>query len=212
MNASETKIHGRRTAALGTRLIEKPVVYRLWQAPFAGRKFRPVKRHNDIGAAREVLDVGCGPGTNAQWFHESRYLGLDINPSYVETARRRHRREFAVADVTTWTPPEDRRPDFVLINSFLHHVDTPAVRRILARLREVTASDGHVHALELVLPERPSPARLLARWDRGDYARPLEEWRSLLSEHFEPVVFEPYPLGPPGLTLWSMVYFKGRPR
>ena len=33
--------------------------------------------------------------------------------------------------------------------------------------------------LELVLPEKRSIARLLARWDRGKFARPLEEWQSL---------------------------------
>ncbi len=70
--------------------------------------------------------------------------------------------------------------------------------------------DGHVHILELVLPAKPSAARLLARMDRGEFPRPMEEWRQIFSDVFEPVVFEPYPLTGLGTTLWEMIYFKGK--
>jgi hypothetical protein len=43
------------------KLLEKTVVYRLWQAPFAEAKLAPVLANNDITTARRVLDVGCGP-------------------------------------------------------------------------------------------------------------------------------------------------------
>ena len=45
-----------------------------------------------------------------------------------------------------------------------------------------------------------------------DYPRRLGEWRELFTEFFELEVFFPYPLGVPGLCLWNMVYFKGRPK
>ena len=86
------------------------------------------------------------------------------------------------------------------------------VRRILAHLATLLTDDGHLHALELVLPERPSVSRQLARYDRGEYPRPLAEWRELFGESLEPVVFEPYPLVGLGVKLWDMVYFKGRAR
>ena len=60
-------------------------------------------------------------------------------------------------------------------------------------MRGLLTTDGHVHALELVLPENRSVARRLAAWDRGDHPRPLGEWERLFSVHFEPVVVEPYP-------------------
>ena len=194
------------------RLLERTAVYRLWQAPFAEAKFEPVRRHNDIGAARRVLDVGCGPGTNTARFNHAEYLGIDINPAYIEDARRRHGREFLVADATTYTVSADQRYDWILLNSFLHHVETADVRRILSHLATLLTPDGHIHILDLVLPAGPSAARLLARWDRGRFARPLEEWRGLFTQSFEPVVFEAYPLKGAGLTLWNMVYFKGKAR
>ena len=197
---------------LAARLLDHTWVYRLWQAPFAEQKLAPILAHNDLRAVRRVLDVGCGPGTNTHHFAHADYLGIDYNPRYVESARRRHQRTFVVADVTTYTVPPSERFDFILANSFLHHVHTPGVEQILAQLADLVSEDGHVHILELVLPDHASVARLLARWDRGDFPRPLAEWRRLFSARFEPVVFEPYALTALGAPLWRMVYFKGRAR
>ena len=158
-----------------------------------------------------VLDVGCGPGTNTGHFGHADYVGVDINPRYIAYARRRYGREFLVADVTAG-PDLGARFDCVLVNSFLHHVDDAEAHRVLRHLAPLLTTDGHLHALELVRPVGRSVARLLARLDRGAHARPLGAWRALLATHFEPVVFEPYRLGALGMTLWHMVYFKGRAR
>lgn len=194
------------------RLMGHALAYRVWQAPFAERKLVPLFAHNDLQRARRVLDVGCGPGTNTHHFAGADYLGIDFNRGYVESARRRHGRDFIVADVTTYRVPADRRFDLILANSLFHHIDDASTRRTLAHLATLLTDDGHVHILDLVLPARPSVSRLLARADRGAYPRPLGQWRELFTTSFEPVVFEPYPLGAGGVTLWNMVYFKGRAR
>jgi trans-aconitate methyltransferase len=159
-----------------------------------------------------VLDVGCGPGTNTRHFANADYHGIDFNPAYIESARRRHGREFVVADVTKYEVPREERLDLILANSLFHHIDTANTSRILAHLATLLSDDGHIHVFDLVLPEQPSISRFLARADRGEHPRPLEEWRTLFTSAFEPVVFEPYPLGTGGMTLWNMVYFKGRVR
>ena len=194
------------------RVMEHTLAYRVWQAPFAERKLAPLFAHNDIPRVRRVLDVGCGPGTNTSHFAHADYLGIDFNPAYITSARQRHGREFIVADVTTYEVTPERRFDLILANSLFHHIDTANTERILAHLSTLLSEDGHIHVLDLVLPPRPSIARFLARADRGDYPRPLEEWRDLFTRAFEPVVFEPYSLGVAGTTLWSMIYFKGRAR
>jgi SAM-dependent methyltransferase len=191
-------------------ILEQTFVYRLWQAPFAEQKFAPVLANNDLQRAKRVLDVACGPGTNTHHFARSDYLGVDFNPRYIRNARKRHGREFVVADVRTYKPEIAKRFDFILVNSFLHHLDTNDVLDILLHLRSLLTEDGHVHLLELVLPEDRSVARLLARWDRGEYARQLSEWQTIFSQVFEPVIFQPYPLTAMGIILWNMVYFKGR--
>ena len=195
---------------LVTRIMENTQAYRLWQAPFVEKKFAPILAHNDLLQARWVLDVGCGPGTNTPHFSRTNYLGIDHNLRYLEHARRRYKRNFLAADITRLALAPAARFDFILINSFLHHIDTPSARRLLSQLAALLTGDGHVHILDLVLPARPSLPRLLARFDRGEFPRPLEEWKQIFSETFETEVFAPYTLTALGATLWELVYFKGR--
>ena len=192
-------------------ILDSPIVYRLWQGPFAAAKMAPVIRHNDLSQARRVLDLGCGPGTNCRFFPHGEYLGVDINPRYVDYARRRYGRTFAVEDVRNYRLPRDGCIDFVLLSSLLHHLDDEATHGVLANVAQVVSDGGHVHIIELVLPDRAGIARALARGDRGNYPRPLDEWRAVFCRHFEPVVFEPFAVKTLlGITLWKLVYFKGK--
>lgn len=194
------------------RLLEQPWIYRAWQSPFSDKKFAPVLAHNDLRRARRVLDVGCGPGTNAKYFADAEYLGIDINQDYIDDARRRYCRKFVAADVRTYQPPTEARFDFIFLNSFLHHLNSDDVQSILSHVNTLLSEDGHVHILELVMPSGLSISRLLARWDRGRFARPKSQWETMFSQVFEPVVLEFYPLTGAGVTLWNMLYFKGRAR
>jgi trans-aconitate methyltransferase len=198
--------------SLSARLLERTFVYRMWQAPFAEQKFAPVLANNDLRRVRRVLDVGCGPGISTAYFSGSDYLGIDINERYIRSARERHQRDFLVADVRSYVADPEDRFDFVLANSFLHHLNTEDVLGILTHMRSLLTSDGTIHALELVMPKDKSIARLLAQWDRGKFARSEDEWQSIFCSIFEPVVLEFYPLTGLGTTLWNMVYFKGRPK
>jgi SAM-dependent methyltransferase len=198
--------------ALKDRLLETSLAYRLWQGPFAERKLAPVLAANDLRTLRRVLDVGCGPGTNATHFEHTDYLGLDLNPRYIESARRSFRGRFEVADATTYAGEPTDRFDFILVNSLLHHLDDQGAARVLSSLAGRLAPGGHVHVLDLILPDRAGLARTLARWDRGHHARPLERWRTLFGAHFDEVLLEPYALTALSVPLWNMVYFKGRAR
>jgi SAM-dependent methyltransferase len=192
-------------------LFENTLAYRLLQAPFAEDKLAPLWRHVDAAKVRRVFDVGCGPGTNAAHFSSADYVGIDLNPGYIESARRRFRGTFEVVDVVK-DPLPARENDLVLVNSLMHHLDDGAVSALLRKLRATLAPDGRLHVLDLVLPDERGIARTLARLDRGDFARPVAEWRRLLGAEYDEVVFERYPLRFLGATLWNMFYFQGKPR
>ena len=194
------------------RLLERPGVYLAWQRPFVSTKLAPVKRHNDLSTIRRVLDVGCGPGTNSAAFAGIDYLGVDLSPSYIAYARQRYGSGFEVADVRSDPIPGSGTYDFVLLNSLLHHLDDADVASLLASVRKCTSDDGHVHVVELELPERRGLPRALALSDRGEYPRSLVAWRMLLTDQFDEVVFEPFPVPSRGPALWRMVYFKGKPK
>ncbi len=106
--------------------------------------------------------------------------GIDINDGYIADARRRHRRDFRVADVTRFTPGTIEPADMVLVNSLLHHLDDEETHRTLSSLPPLVTADGMVHILDLVLPDALSPAALLAKLDCGRYPRRVDDWR----EHF----------------------------
>ncbi len=159
-----------------------------------------------------MLDVGCGPGTNSAEFDGLDYLGVDLNPAYIEHARRTTRRAVRGRRRPHGRVPGEGTYDFVLVNSLLHHLDDGAVVSCSLTFRDYVSDDGHIHVIELDLPEQRGIPRMLARSDRGEYPRSLTAWRALLTEHFEEVVFEPFPVPARGPMLWSMVYFKGTPR
>lgn len=191
------------------RVMELPFVYAAWQAPVVRQKLRPFLARVDVGALPSVLDVGCGPGTNAPLFRPDGYVGVDINPAYIETARRRHQGRFVVADVADPAAFPDERFSLVFMNSLLHHLDDATVGRLLDRVAALTTPEGRVHILDLLLPPDPSAARVLAKADRGRFARPVEAWRELFGRHLNVEHFEPYDVGLPGLPLWRMVYVVG---
>lgn len=193
-------------------ILRRPLAYRLWQAPFARRKLVPLLAHNDLSAVGRVLDVGCGPGTNARLFagpRTTRYLGVDLSKAYAAHSRRRTGCPVTVADARRLPLPRGSF-DCVLVNSVLHHVDTPGVHAVLADLARVLSPGGHLHVLDLVFPPERSVARLFAQLDRGRHARVLEEWRELFTTYFVPVAFVPYTVRVGGVACLSMVYFKGR--
>ena len=102
--------------------------------------------------------------------------------------------------------------DCVFANSLMHHLDDNAVRGLLRRMAGLTGPGGKVYVLDLVLPPHAGAGRMLARLDRGRFARPLERWRALFSEYLREVHFEPYAFGLPAVPLWQMVYFVGVPK
>jgi SAM-dependent methyltransferase len=191
-------------------LIARPLTYQIWQAPFADRKIRPILAHNDLTRVRRVLDVACGPGTNTKHFRGVEYLGVDWNEDYIRHAIRRYGRQFVCADVTDPHFAVAGTFDFILVNSVLHHLADGEIEILLGRLARLLSPGGSIHLLELVLPPTSGVASALTRLDRGRYARPLAEWRRLLTAVFVPELFEPYVLTGFGVPLWHMVYFKGR--
>jgi SAM-dependent methyltransferase len=191
------------------RILESPAVYAAWQAPFVAQKFAPVERRLAHARVGRILDVGCGPGTNAARFSAADYVGLDINERYLAIGRTRHRGTFIQADLETADLSALGTFDTILVNSFLHHLSDEAVARVLRQLSGLLAEEGSVHVLELVRPDRWSMATVMARLDRGRYARPVEHWRSLFEAHFDPVSMEPYTIGG---GLWAMVYLHGKAR
>jgi SAM-dependent methyltransferase len=193
-------------------ILDNPFLFNLYQLPFARQKLARILKHANLDNVRSVLDVGCGPGTNAPHFARSHYLGIDINEKYIQLARERYHGEFLVADVTAFKGIPSGNYDFILVNSLLHHLDIHSALNVLSRVSELLTSDGYVHCVELVLPEKPGVPRWLALRDRGKFPRSLSSWRQIFEDKFQTVVFEPFPIQQVRHTILELVYYKGRKR
>ena len=130
---------------LADRAFEHPLVYRTLQAPFRERKLAPVLRRLRGHPEMRVLDVGCGPGTNAAHFCGMQYTGIDINPEYIANAQRRFPGRFLVGDVTNPSVLPAEQFDCVLLNSLMHHLDDASVDGLLGRLGRFLAARGAMH-------------------------------------------------------------------
>lgn len=192
-----------------SHLMDHPLLYRIWQAPFAEQKVAPFLQRIASARPRRVLDVGCGPGTNARHFMDCEYLGVDINPSYIESATARYGPKFRVADVTQSDFSGGGGWDCILVNSLMHHLSDDSVDGMLRRFPGMLSDVGVVHVLDLILPDRRSVARWLARHDRGQFPRPQARWKELLTRHLRFQSLEEYELRAGGVTLWKMLYFTG---
>jgi ubiquinone/menaquinone biosynthesis C-methylase UbiE len=133
-----------------------------------------------------VLDVACGPGAFSDLFPEQSYTGIDINPRYIDYARAHFRGEFFVQDARRLDFPE-RHFDEALIYGVLHHLDDGDVTAVAQSLSRVVRPGGKI----LVIEDIPTESRLnfvghLLHWiENGHYIRPADEYRRLLSPHFQ---------------------------
>jgi SAM-dependent methyltransferase len=154
-------------------------------------------------AGHDVLEAGCGIGTDAVQFVRAgaRYHGIDFSPTALELARSRP--ELADADLVqgsiTQLPFADASFDLVYSNGVIHHI--PETDRAVAEFRRVLRPGGTailmvyhraslnfyvsimvVRRLLAVLLVVPGADRLLARVT-GEPLDVLRGHRKLLAEH-----------------------------
>ncbi|MEO5826050.1 MAG: class I SAM-dependent methyltransferase [Gemmatimonadales bacterium] len=193
-------------------LLDHPLLYHVWQAPFIAQKVEPFRRHNPGLPFSRVLDVGCGPGTNRRLFASSGYIGIDFNRSYITHAQVREAGVGVVGDAAALPFRRARHFDCVFVNSLLHHLDDEQVRALLGSAATMLQPGGAIHVIDLVVPEARSIARSLALRDRGEHPRAGADLRALLGEVIVADVDEEFSLRIGPIACWQMVYIRGTPR
>ena len=196
------------------RLLERPGVYLAWQRPFVATKLgsglAPQRPLDDPARAGR----GLRPGNEQRRVRRPRLPRRRSKPVVHRHARRQARRRSSRSQTSAPTRCRDEATyDFVLVNSLLHHLDDDRRRRRFSRISaDYVSDDGHIHVIDLELPEQRGVPRVLGA--RGSRRLPAEP--SSLAQpsdaRFDEVVFEPFAVPARGPMLWSMVYFKGRPK
>jgi SAM-dependent methyltransferase len=142
-----------------------------------------IRRHLAVGPGRRTLDLGCGPGAFARLFAGGDYVGVDLNPRYIEHARRHCPGTFLAGDARQVDLPAGRF-DQVLIFGLLHHLPDQAVRDVVREAFRLLAPGGRVLAIEDIpsISRLNLVGRLVHAAENGEHIRPTEDYRRLYSE------------------------------
>ena len=138
-----------------------------------------------------ILDVGCGNAQIRKFLGDVNYVGVDHNPKYIAKAREANglSDEFFVADVSEVPLLVTNKFDRVLLIGVLHHLSDAQCQDLLRNCAQLLATDGFLVALDPALIENQHPiARLLAKSDRGRFARSPDDYKKLIQEEFTSVV------------------------
>lgn len=106
----------------------------------------------DFEKGKKILDVGCGPGTDAQIFikaYKLKFYGIDV---YEDESIKKQRLNFKLAGISKIPYPANSF-DYVFVHDVLHHADEKKQRESyhtqgLKELRRVCKKRGYIIIVE----------------------------------------------------------------
>lgn len=167
------------------RLLELPAVFDAYQsavgAPACHRAF--IRDWVRPQPGERVLDMGCGVGASLDHMPAGvDYTGIDINPDYLDQARRRYgsRGRFLLGDVAGFDLPGEPLFDRALAFGVLHHVDDAVAVQMLGLARRLCRPGAALVLIEPAYVEgQPAIGKWLIKRDRGRHVRSVEAYRAL---------------------------------
>ena len=178
-----------RLRTVADRVLNVPALYGAYQwlvgAPRCHETF--IREYVRPRPGEEVLDIGCGVGASVPHLPANvRYVGLDIDPDYIASARSKHggRGRFLCADVADVMPEDLGRFDRAFSFGVLHHLDDAAAQRFFGLAKACLRRGGRFVTLDPCLrPDDHPVARYLISQDRGRHVRTEAGYRALAGAH-----------------------------
>lgn len=172
-------------------ILANPAVYRLWVNMVGGPASAAVlvNEHIQPKAGARILEIGCGPGTLLRYLPMCEYVGFDLNPKYIETAKRRFPdAHFVCERVSQFSLAKEQSFDVVLALGIVHHLDDAEARQLFQIAFDALRPGGRLVTFDGVWAEGQSP---IARWflarDRGEHVRSQQEYMGIASRVFSNV-------------------------
>jgi SAM-dependent methyltransferase len=139
-----------------------------------------VRAHVAKEPGHRILEIGCGVGSARPWFPGD-YTGIDINPEYIERARRNFGGDFQVMDAGRIDFAPGTFDDAVSIAT-THHLTN---NQLAAMVTSSTMVASTLHIVDAILPLSPASwfKTKLFRMDRGRYVRTFDQLRELVGRH-----------------------------
>lgn len=147
---------------------------------------RFLETHAEPAAGQRWLDVGCGTASVRAHLPNVEYVGVDVRPAYLRTARRRFPNgEFYCGDVAEFADRGSARFDRVIALGVLHHVDDLMAERILRSASLLLKPGGRWISHDPTrVPEQSRWSRWMVDHDRGRFVRQPDALLALASPFF----------------------------
>ena len=145
------------------------------------RRYRAlVRQHVPQDPRRRILEIGCGIGSARPLF-TSDYTGIDINPDYIERARRNLNGRFYVMDAAQM-PFEPNTFDDAISIATAHHLTDEQLSAMISKAATVASC---IHIVDAILPIRLNSwfKSALFRMDRGRYVRSFDQLREIVGRN-----------------------------
>lgn len=138
-----------------------------------------------------ILDIGCGPANIIAYLPASigEYVGLDMSPSYIESARKRWTSRtncrFSCHTVENWTVEEPAYYDVVMAMGIVHHLTDDQATDLFGKARRSLKPQGTMITWDNVYIDMQ---QWFAKWliskDRGQFVRTPEAYKALAAGYF----------------------------
>jgi ubiquinone/menaquinone biosynthesis C-methylase UbiE len=173
-------------------LAANPRVYDLAAAVLGGRVSDAKLRAHAASLMRDrslaapiVLDVGGGTGRLAAiWPPAARHICIDPDLAKLRRLAERRSGGVAVAASGDRLPVGDASVDAVLMVAVSHHLDDELFARALREARRVLRPHGRLIYFDAVWNPRHLLGRVIWRYDRGAFPRPLADLNRRLLRQF----------------------------
>lgn len=173
------------------QLLRIPMLYDLSQMIAGTKKIRQdfVQQYVQPKANARVLDLGCGTGDLRENLPGCDYVGIDINASYIDTARNRYSdAEFLVGDCANFEPLNVGQFDAITAVGLLHHLNDKSVTDLSRSARAALKPGGCFCSID---PCYTDDQGSLRRWfvskDRGRSVRTTDGYGDLLKDDFDSI-------------------------
>ncbi len=185
----QNKIGSGETSNPILQLLRHPALYDFVQHIAGSDKLRKefVDDYIKPKKGTRILDLGCGTGDLLSCLTDVSYVGIDFNPDYILTARKRYagKGEFLVGDATKFSDQVSGTFDSVVAVGLLHHIDDKGVMALTSALTGALVPGGKFVSVD---PCFDSTQTKLQRWmvsrDRGRAVRTPEEYCRLFPPNF----------------------------
>jgi ubiquinone/menaquinone biosynthesis C-methylase UbiE len=175
------------------RWLKVPCLYNLLQDAIGGNALRRkvIQRHVQAKPGDKIIDVGCGPAQILPWLPEIEYLGFDINPSYIASAKRVHGNKgtFVVGDTKSlWEDSRFRDADIVIGLGILHHLDDDDAEHCIRFAHRALKPTGRFVCLDACwIANQGFVSKYVMSRDRGQNVRTEQAYRQLAAKVFKKV-------------------------